>query len=217
MTKKCFESFIGFSKSQIVKAKRLNKKINWDIPERKDILDFVYTFHKQVSSKIKNWTEYRNLKQQYCGLVNIPNMITMYGVYYDWGNYFLNENISFNDLAKAYQDNTEYDTINIVKRIKNGETELKDKLHKAQFKNMVSFIIDTYGLNEGNDLVINNLKEWYEKQKPIGYKGMINEAHTSTELRLSSVSKGENQYVMFLIQKMHLVSIVVFGKSIKTG
>ena len=191
LTKKCFDSFFSYARSQIKKASGLNKKINWDIPERKELLDFVYTFHKQGSSKIKNWMEYRNLKQQYCGLVNIPNMPTIYGVYYDWGNYFLNEGVTFKDLSDAYKDETVYDTIDIVKRIKNGEKELEETLKKAQFKNMVNFIVKTYGLDDYHGLTgLVSLEYWFKLQKPIGYKGMVNEAHTSTELRLSSVEKG---------------------------
>lgn len=192
LTKKCFDSFFSYARSQIKKASGLHKKINWDVPERKEILDFVYTFHKQGSSKIKNWLEYRNLKQQYCGLVNIPNMIHMLGVYYDWGNHFLNEHVTFEDLVNAYEDRTVYDTINIVKRIKSGEKELESTLRKAQFKNMVNFILDFYDLRDMEDVItISCLKNWFDNQKPIGYKGMVNEAHTSNELRLSSVSKGE--------------------------
>lgn len=193
LTKKCFDSFFSYARSQIRKARGLHKKINWDIPERKEILDFVYTFHKQGSSKIKNWMEYRNLKQQYCGLVNIPNMIHMLGVYYDWGNCFENEHITFDDLANAYSDTTFYDTINIVNRIKNGENGLEEILKKAQFKNMVNFIITTYNLESpyGIGETLDNLEEWFNRQKPIGYKGMVNEAHTSNELRLSSVEKDE--------------------------
>lgn len=196
LTKKCFDSFFSYARSQIKKASGLNKKINWDEPERKELLDFVYTFHKQGSSKINNWMEYRNLKQQYCGLVNIPNMPTMYGVYYDWANYFLNEGVTWTDLVNAYRDETVYDTIDIVKRIKNGEKELEETLKKAQFKNMVNFILDTYSLRSRSERLhrfhtIRNLNRWYVNQEPIGYKGMVNEAHTSTELRLSSVEKDE--------------------------
>ncbi len=191
LTKKCFDSFYSYAKSQIKKAKGLNKKINWDVPERKSIIDFVYTFHKQGSSKISNWMEYRNLKQKYCGLVNIPNMPTIFGVYYDWGNHFLNEGISFEDLKEAYNDGKTYDTINIVNRIKSGEVELEGELKKAQFKNMVNFIIDFYGLNDSMVSTLYNLEHWYSQQKPIGYKGMVNESNTSNELRLSSVEKGE--------------------------
>ncbi len=192
LTKKCFDSFFSYAKSQIKKARGLNKKINWEVPERKGILDFVYTYHKQGSSKIQNWLEYRNLKQKYCGLVNVPNMHDNYSVFYDWGNHFLNENVSFKDLKEAYLDDNVYDTINIVKRLKNGEKNLTllKKLRKAQFKNMVNFIVETYGLDDYHGLTgIASLEYWFNLQKPIGYKGMTNEAETSNELRLSSVEQ----------------------------
>lgn len=193
LTKKCFDSFFSYAKSQIKKARGLNKKINWEVPERKGILDFVYTYHKQGSSKIRNWLEYRNLKQKYCGLVNVPNMHDNYSVFYDWGNHFLNENVTFEDLKEAYLDDNVYDTINIVKRLKNGEKnlDLVKKLRKAQFKNMVNFIVKTYGLDDYHGLTgLASLEYWFNLQKPIGYKGMTNEAETSNELRLSSVEQG---------------------------
>ena len=196
LTKKCFDSFFSYAKSQIKKARGLNKKINWDVPERKGILDFVYTYHKQGSSKIQNWLEYRNLKQKYCGLVNVPNMHDNYSVFYDWGNHFLNENVTFEDLKKAYLDDNVYDTINIVKRLKNGEKslDLVKKLRKAQFKNMVNFIMEKYDLRSTSVYfpkmkTLRRLNEWFYNQKPIGYKGMTNEEETSNELRLSSVEK----------------------------
>ena len=196
LTKKCFDSFFSYAKSQIKKARGLNKKINWEVPERKGILDFVYTYHKQGSSKIQNWLEYRNLKQKYCGLVNVPNMHDNYSVFYDWGNHFLNENVTFNDLKEAYLDDNIYDTINIVKRLKNGEKnlDLVKKLRKAQFKNMVNFIMEKYDLRSTSAYfpkmkTLRRLNEWFYNQKPIGYKGMTNEEETSNELRLSSVEK----------------------------
>lgn len=196
LTKKCFDSFFSYAKSQIKKARGLNKKINWEVPERKGILDFVYTYHKQGSSKIQNWLEYRNLKQKYCGLVNVPNMHDNYSVFYDWGNHFLNENVSFKDLKEAYLDDNVYDTINIVKRLKDGEKDLNllKKLHKAQFKNMVNFIMEKYDLRSTSKThpkmkTLRRLNEWFKNQKPIGYKGMTNEEETSNELRLSSVEK----------------------------
>ena len=196
LTKKCFDSFFSYAKSQIKKARGLNKRINWEVPERKGILDFVYTYHKQGSSKIQNWLEYRNLKQKYCGLVNVPNMHDNYSVFYDWGNHFLNENVTFNDLKEAYFDDNVYDTINIVKRLKNGEKnlDLVKKLRKAQFKNMVNFIMEKYDLRSTSAYfpkmkTLRRLNKWFYNQKPIGYKGMTNEDETSIELRLSSVEK----------------------------
>ena len=192
LTKKCFNSFFAYAQSQIKKASGLHKKINWDIPERKGVLDFVYTYYRQGSSKIQNWLEYRNLKQRYCGLVNVANMHDNYSLFYDWGNHFLNENVTFEDLKNAYLDDNVYDTINIVKRLKKGEKslDLANRLHKAQFKNMVNFIYKTYGLDDYHGLTgLVSLEYWFKLQKPIGYKGITNEAETSNELRLSSVEQ----------------------------
>lgn len=192
LTKECFKPIYGFCKSQIEKMRGLNKKIVNPITERLGPLDFAYTFYKQGSSKILNWLEYRALNQKYCGLVNIPNMEGVYGVYYDWGNHFLNEGVTIEDLLNAYNDDVVYDTINIVKRIKAGENGLEETLKKAQFKNMVNFIVDFYQLlDERMGLTDIMLRQWYEAQKPIGYKGMVGEDKLSNELRLSSVSKGE--------------------------
>lgn len=86
VTKDCFGAFIGYSISQIKKARGLNKKIvEKPITEHSKPLDFCYTFFKQGSTKIENWLEHRGLFQKYCGLVNIPNMHNCYGVYYDFG------------------------------------------------------------------------------------------------------------------------------------
>ena len=189
ITKECFKPILGYSYEQIKKCRGLNKRFLQEKIERKGILDFVYTYYKQGSSKISNWLEYRGMYQKYCGLVNVPNMHDNYSVFYDWGNHFLNEGVSWQDLKRAYFDDEDYDTINIVKRIKEGDVGLEVDLKKAQFKNMVDFIIKFYHLDKFNGLELLSLKEWYEAQKPIGYKGMVNEAQTSNELRLSSVEK----------------------------
>ena len=196
ITKECFKPILGYSYEQIKKCRGLNKRFLQEKVERKGILDFVYTYHKQGSSKIQNWLEYRNLKQKYCGLVNVPNMHDNYSVFYDWGNHFLNENVTFEDLKKAYLDDNVYDTINIVKRLKNGEKnlDLVKKLRKAKMKNMVNFIMEKYDLCSTSAYfpkmkTLRRLNEWFYNQKPIGYKGMTNEDETSNELRLSSVEK----------------------------
>jgi hypothetical protein len=199
LTKKCFASFFKYGESQIKKAKGLNKMINWEIPQRKNVMDFTYTFYNQGSTKINNWLEYRNLKQNYCGLVNIPNMEGVYGVYYDWGNFFLHENISFEDLKNGYLFKSGDKLSEYINKIKNGNEnkELYESCARlARLNNMVSLIIDQYGLSEElfydyeyHDETLEKLKEWYENQKPIGYSGMVGER--SESLRLSSVSKGE--------------------------
>lgn len=94
ITKACFTPFIGYATEQIKKARGLNKKIVSDpslFISHKHPLDFCYTFYRQGSTKIQNWLEYRHLHQKYCGLVNIPNMNQVYGMYYDFGNHMLHE------------------------------------------------------------------------------------------------------------------------------
>lgn len=191
VTKECFKAFFGYASEQVKKARSLNKKMIQPILERKTVLDFCYTFYKQGSTKIENWLDYRGLKQKYCGLVNIPNMMETIGVYYDWGNHFLNENIHIEELYGAYDNLGKYSTTDIITRLKKCTDEvekvkLEDDLKKCHLSNMVEFIMEFYRLDG-----IVSLRRWYEEQKPIGYNGIINEKGTSNEIRLSSVAKDE--------------------------
>ena len=99
LSKECFKTFYGYAVSQISKARGLNKKIVNPVTERKDILDFCYTFNNQGSLPIKKFLAENGLDQKYCGLVNIPNMSdgdsSIYGVYYDFAAYFKFENIDW--------------------------------------------------------------------------------------------------------------------------
>lgn len=85
ISKQCFNPFFGYAKSQIEKARGLNKKIVNPIEERLTPYDFIYTFKNQGSTKFRDWLSERGLHQEYCGLVNVPNMHEIYGVYYDFG------------------------------------------------------------------------------------------------------------------------------------
>lgn len=96
VTKECFKSLVSYAYSQISKARGLNKKIVNPITERKGVLDFCYTFKNQGSESISEFLSRNNLLQKYCGLVNIPNMKDVYGVYYDFAAY-----LKFEDLDDA--------------------------------------------------------------------------------------------------------------------
>ena len=202
ITKKCFDSFGGYAISQIRKARGLNKKIVNPVTERKEPLDFAYTFFRQGSTKIENWLEHRGLYQKYCGLVNIPNMDMTMGVYYDWGNHFLNENVTYKDLYDAYYYTNEDDTIELIHCLKNTDKygysekekeDIKKRIEFIQLGNMARFICEFYNVNFeiNSSFDKTTFEEWFDKQKPIGYKGMVGEDKLSNELRLSSVSKGE--------------------------
>lgn len=85
VTKQCFNPFFGYAKSQIEKARGLNKKIVNPIERKLAPLDFTYTFRGQGSQPLVDWLRERGLKQRYCGVVNVPNMRDMHCVYYDFG------------------------------------------------------------------------------------------------------------------------------------
>lgn len=209
ITKKCFDSFGGYAISQIRKARGLNKKIVNPVTERKGPLDFAYTFFRQGSTKIENWLEHRGLYQKYCGLVNIPNMDMTMGVYYDWGNHFLNEKVSLFNLLDGYNLFEEDGTIPLIKERKRFVSKIDEAynvsdislaheyeiellaidhdIYFTQLGNMVRFICDFYKVSVDDG----TFEKWFKEQKPIGYKGMVGEDNLSNELRLSSVSKGE--------------------------
>lgn len=84
LSKLCKDTFAGYAITQIKKARGLNKKIhNPQEPERKTPLHFCYVVKNQGSMALLKWLEDQNLRQEQCGLVNIPNMRDMYALFYD--------------------------------------------------------------------------------------------------------------------------------------
>lgn len=100
LSKECFKTLTGYATSQIGKARGLNKKIVNPVTERKGVLDFCFTFKGQGSESISEFLTRNNLSQKYCGLVNIPNMKDVYGVYYDFAAY-----LKFEDLDDVTKRN----------------------------------------------------------------------------------------------------------------
>ena len=99
VSKEVVKSLSGYAFNQIKKARGLGKKIVNPVTERKDVLDFCYTFKNQGSQPIKEFLAEHHLDQRYCGLVSIPNMKDVYGVYYDFAAYFKFENIDWYDVS----------------------------------------------------------------------------------------------------------------------
>lgn len=96
ITKACRNSFAGYARQQIQKAKGLNKKMNWEKERtiRKGVLDFCYVTHGQGSILIKDWIAQKNsrwmnkifsmnLKLERFGLARVTHMRDMYAVFYD--------------------------------------------------------------------------------------------------------------------------------------
>ena len=89
ITKLCANSFGGYAKQQISKAKGQNKKQNWEKDKltRKDVLDFVYVIEGEKSIPWKKWNEEGGYEEKFCGVVNVPNAREVYAVYFDKSSY----------------------------------------------------------------------------------------------------------------------------------
>lgn len=84
ITKICKDSFGGYARQQIKKAKGLDKKQNWEKDKviRKDVLDFVYVIEGEKSIPWKSWNS-NKYDEKFCGIVNLPNARDVYAVYFD--------------------------------------------------------------------------------------------------------------------------------------
>ena len=84
ITKMCKNSFGGYARQQIQKAKGLDKKQNWekDKVTRKDVLDFVYVIEGEKSISWKAWNAGK-YDEKFIGAVNVPNARDLYALYYD--------------------------------------------------------------------------------------------------------------------------------------
>lgn len=88
LCKDALKSFTSYALEQIRKAKGYNKLCAYpEDMERKQPIDFCYTFKNQGTTQIINWLNENGLKQIYCGLNHLPNMNQMYGLFYDWGQH----------------------------------------------------------------------------------------------------------------------------------
>lgn len=99
LSKLCQETFGKFAYAQIKKAKGLKKKIvNPMSEERKNLLEFCFVNYAQGAIPLLTFLEMKNWKQENCGLVNIPHMKDMYGLYY-------NEKAGFNGIVRHDNSN----------------------------------------------------------------------------------------------------------------
>lgn len=84
LSRLCNQTFAGYAQSQIKKAKGLNKKIvNPVDKERKSVLDFCYVVSGQGAITLQSWLSANDLKQEECGLVNIPHMKDAFSIFHN--------------------------------------------------------------------------------------------------------------------------------------
>ncbi|MCG8580983.1 MAG: nucleotidyltransferase domain-containing protein [Bacteroidales bacterium] len=83
LSRLCNNTFGKFALSQIKKAKGLKKKIvNPVAKERKSVLSFCFVNYDQGAIPLLKYLQIKGWQQEYCGLVNIPHMKDVYGLYY---------------------------------------------------------------------------------------------------------------------------------------
>ena len=165
LSKECLKTLTGYAISQIGKARGLNKKIVNPVTERKTILDFCYVPHKQGSTHIEKWLSRNGLKQRFCGLVPIPNMRDMYGLYYDFGTHLICE---YGVDLRNKEDLLAVDDV-----FRKAATEVGLIQHK-----LFAQSIDKYCEYESIFDIV-----------PSGYHGIISETSESNDVRLASVEK----------------------------
>ena len=170
VSKEVVKSLSGYAFNQIKKARGLGKKIVNPVTERKDVLDFCYTFKNQGSQPIKEFLAENHLDQRYCGVVNIPSMKDTYGVYYDWAAYFKFEN-KFNEAEEdRFNDWNNYD-----------EKGHKTGNYKPKWAHRFS------------SAAWDKIKERIKNKEFFHYSGIVypEDIEKSNEVRLSSIPKGE--------------------------
>jgi len=85
LSKKCANSFGGYARQQIGKAKGQNKKQNWekDKVTRKDLLDFCYVIEGEKTIPFKSSEYGSGYDVKSFGLTNVPHAKDVYAVYYN--------------------------------------------------------------------------------------------------------------------------------------
>ena len=86
ITKGCYNSFIGYAKQQIYKAKGLDKKMNWEqskVTKRKRPIDFMKVIDKEKSYPLIKYLSNNNFSEECCGLVKVNDTEQLYCLYYD--------------------------------------------------------------------------------------------------------------------------------------
>jgi hypothetical protein len=86
LTKACRDTFAGYARSQIHKARGLNKKVHNPIPpERKGVTDFCYIIEDGRSRPLTDWAPKRSIPLDRLALARVNHARDLYAVYHDAG------------------------------------------------------------------------------------------------------------------------------------
>ena len=83
LSKLCLDSFAGYAKTQVKKARGLNKKINQSFErERRSILEFCYVVKGNETVPLTEWLQENGILQEECGLVSLAHFRGAYLLYH---------------------------------------------------------------------------------------------------------------------------------------
>ena len=221
LTKECFKSLSGYAYAQIQKCRGLNKKCVQPVMEKKEVMDFCYTFKDQGSQPMKEFLEERGYLQKYCGLVNIPNMKDTYGVYYDFASHLKFEfnnhkdRMAFMSLCNDWFGGQYYEWV--INRYMNNEfygysgiVHPEGKSNEVRLssipKGEVPICFMTYNQQgyESHCRKYKEYQEWVEKRNPARYESNLK-------------SNYDVKNVMHCVRLLHMGKELAEGKGFKVG
>lgn len=191
LTKECFKSLSGYAYAQIQKCRGLNKKCVQPVMEKKEVMDFCYTFKDQGSQPMKEFLAERSLNQKYCGLVSIPNMKDTYGVYYDFASFIHFEGLykegkALHDVVSQHFGLSYDEAMKVYNRIKNKEfygysgiVHPEGKSNEVRLssipKGEIPICFMTYNQQgyESHCRKYKEYQEWVQKRNPARYESNL--------------------------------------------
>jgi hypothetical protein len=82
LSKLCMDTFAGYARTQIKKARGLNKKINRSFErDRKSVLDFCYVVEGNGTVPLQTWLSTHAVRQEDCGLAALTHFRDAYQIY----------------------------------------------------------------------------------------------------------------------------------------
>ena len=184
LCKDALKSFTSYALEQIRKAKGYNKLCAYpENMERKQPIDFCYTFKNQGTTQITEWLDEHGLKQIYCGLNHLPNMNQMYGLFYDWGQHIHMEWKTPEEFADFMIKHGR----TWIDKLPDGDNELRVIYNKHKdWDDPYSKWWDDYKYDLTKYYI-----EVYNTLKPKGYHGIQKENGKSNDVHLDSIIKGD--------------------------
>lgn len=181
LSKKCFHSFIGYAKEQLIKARNLTKKIVCPPGDKKkSVVEFYFYGTDDGKTKlVKDWLEEREMDQKFVGLSNMDKMPHVYSAFYDWGAHLKQIGIdSFDKFLEVSE-----------KALETQKGFIWTMLHHCWIDGLIGYDIDDSLYIEEDKLK----QMWDIYKTPFHYRGITNEKDTTNQLRFSSIPKGEKR------------------------